>query len=417
MVTSNSEVSPAALSGWWRRPASRGRRPVVIVGLAGLLTLTAACGSTSSSDDSQDGSSSASVVAQAQQAVAKNRLGTDRAMPSTSPTPLPDQNIWIISCTQAAEGCSQPAAGAKEAGESLGWQMTVFDGQSNPDTIAAGIRSAIADQADGIILSAVDCVTAKSALQEAHDAGIKVYGIGALDCDDPFAGSGEPLFDASSTYDDGRSFAEYAEDVYARSIADYAIAETDGKAQIIAFTQEDNLAARHLVRGFEKRIEECSTCTIVDEVPITFSDLVSGKLQSKASAALTRNPQADVVFAPYDTALILGISQAVVASGRKDDLLVPGGEGLTPNIDFVRDDKGQTSIAGSPANWVGWAAIDGMNRVLNGEPNVDSGIGIQTLDREGPLPESTTYYDGNIDADGNPKQDYKAAYAKLWGKS
>ena len=66
---------------------------------------------------------------------------------------------------------------------------------------------------------------------------------------------------------------------------------------------------------------------------------------------------------------------------------------------------------------MGWAAVDGVNRMLQGEPQVDSGIGLQTLDGDGPLPKKTTYYDGNIDADGNPKQDYVAHYKKIWGVS
>lgn len=90
---------------------------------------------------------------------------------------------------------------------------------------------------------------------------------------------------------------------------------------------------------------------------------------------------------------------------------------LVPNIGFVRDNKGQDSIAGSPANWVGWAAIDGVNRTLRGKPQVDEGIGWQTRDRDGPLPKKTTSYDGNIDAERNPKQDYKAHYKKIWSGS
>jgi ribose transport system substrate-binding protein len=96
---------------------------------------------------------------------------------------------------------------------------------------------------------------------------------------------------------------------------------------------------------------------------------------------------------------------------------VPGGEGLSPNIGLVRENKGQDSIIGSPANWLGWAAIDGVNRLLNGQPQVDQGIGLQTLDGDGPLPKETTYYDGNIDVDGNPKQDYEANFKKIWGVS
>lgn len=391
----------------------RGQRATVLLAIAAMVSLVAACGESTSGDV---GTTAPDVVAEAQAALAKNREGTDRALPASAPKPQAGKNVWVISCTQAAEGCSQPATGAKEAGESIGWKMTVFDGKGSPDVFAEGIRSAIADNADAIILDAIDCVTVKSALQEAREAGVKIYGIFSMDCDDPFVG-GEPLFDAQLTYEGGMNLGEYFEGPFIRSLADYVIAETDGEAQIIEFTQDDALISKHLNKGFEDRIKDCSGCTIVAKVPITFSDLISGRLQTKAEAALTRYPQANVLYGLYDSALILGISQAVVASGRNDDLLVPGGEGLSPNIGFVRDNKGQDAIIGSPANWLGWAAVDGVNRLLQGEEQVDAGIGFQTLDREGPLPEQTTYYDGNVDAEGNPKVDYQAHYKKIWSGS
>jgi ribose transport system substrate-binding protein len=414
---STREVQSAAAAKPGPSPATRRQRLVSLLAVGAVLSLLAACGESAQGSGSQEnGSSSSAVVAEAQVALATNREGTDRALPASAPKPQAGKNVWVISCTQAAEGCSQPAAGAKEAGETIGWKMTVFDGKGSPDVFASGIRSAIAAKADAIILDAVDCVAAKSALQEARQAGVNIYGIFSMDCDDPFVG-GEPLFDAQLTYEGGMSFGEYAEGPFIHSLADYVIAKTEGEAKIIEFTQDDALIAKHLGKGFEDRIKDCSGCTIVAKVPITFSDLIGGKLQAKAAAALTRYPQANVLYGLYDTGLILGISQAVVASGRNDDLLVPGGEGLSPNIGLVRENKGQDSIIGSPANWLGWAAIDGVNRLLNGQPQVDQGIGLQTLDGDGPLPKETTYYDGNIDVDGNPKQDYEANFKKIWGVS
>ena len=387
---------------------------------AAMLLLTAACGGSSSGDTAGDSSTSPGVVAAAKAAVAKNRQGTDRALPSSAPKPEPGKNIWVISCTQAGEGCSAPAAAAKEAGESVGWKMTVFDGKGSPDVYATGIRAAVADKADGIILDVVDCILVKSALEEARDAGVKIFAFYSFDCNDSLAGSGgEPLFDAEIDFGPAaKTWAEYVDNVYSRAIADYIVAATNGKAKIVEFTEDDLLITRHYKAALEKHLKDCSGCTIVKQVPITLAgDVLTGKLQGKAEAALTQNPQADVLYAPYDSILTLGVSQAVTASGRNDDLLVIGNEGLSANIGFIRDDKGQDFVNGAPDAWVGWAAIDGINRVLHGQPQVDQGIGFQTLDREGPLPKKTTFYDGNIDADGNPKQDYKANFQKIWSSS
>ncbi|GAA4086048.1 sugar ABC transporter substrate-binding protein [Nocardioides kongjuensis] len=383
---------------------------------AGLLFLSA-CGG-SGADSGSGGETSEDVLTEATAAVRANREGQDGPLPTTGPAPQAGQNIWVICSTMAAEGCSVPAEGAKEAGEAVGWDVTIVDGKGSPEEYANGINSAIAARADGIILANVDCVNAKSALENAKQAGVKTFAFYAFDCDDPMlASGGAPLFDAQLLLAGGITYQEFSEERYSRSQADYAIASTDGGAKIIEFTETDILIAQHLNLGFEKRIANCGGCEIVKKVPFTLTDLVTGKLQGKTEAALTQNPQADVVYVPYDAALTAGIAQAVVASGRNDDVLVVGGEGLTPNVGFVRDDKGQDFIAGTPARWVGWAAIDGMNRLLQGEPQVDSGIGYQTIDGEGPFPSETTYYDGNVDADGTPKQDYEANYRKIWGIS
>ncbi len=410
------------------KQSRRGPRPALLAAGVVVLSLATACGgssTTSQSSGAAAGSSSASAssggsstVAEAKAAVAKNYEGTDRALPASAPKPQPGRNVWVISCLQAGEGCSVPAGGAQEAGTAMGWKMTVFDGKGSPDVYAKGIRSAVAAKADGVILDVVDCVAAKSALQEAKAAGVKIFAHYSLDCDDPLLGTGgAPLFDAQITYQSGSTYAQVTEDQYSRSVGDYVIAKTDGKAKVIEFTEEDILVGQHLYKGFEKRLKDCTTCTIVKKVPFTLADLANGQLQAKAAAALTQQPTANVVYVPYDAALTLGIAQAVVASGRASDLLVTGGEGLTPNIGFIRNGKGQAFAAGAPSRWVGWAAVDGMNRLLQGQPQVDEGIGFQNIDKDHNLPTKTPYYDGNVGPDGSPKQDYQANFMKIWGLS
>ena len=406
------------------RAARLGRATGIALGAA-LLALTAACGGSSASSTVSSGASpsaaasassagEADFLTAAKAAVATNYLGTDRTLPSSAPKPKAGKNVWVISCLQAAEGCAVPAAGAKAAGELLGWKMTVFDGKGSPDVYAKGIRSAAANKADGIILDVIDCVAAKQALVDAKAAGVKIFAFYSLDCDDPFV-KGQPVFDASLQYINGRTYADQTENAYSKSVADYVIAKTEGKAKVIEFTEDDILVGKHLYAGFETNLKPCSTCTIVKKVPFTLADLVGGKLQAKAAAALTQHPEATVLYVPYDSALTLGIAQAVLSSGRNDSLLVTGGEGLTPNIGFLRTNAGQDFAAGSPSQWVGWAAIDGMNRLLQGQPQVDEGIGSQSMDREHNLPTGTPYYDGNVNPDGTAKADYKANFKKIWG--
>jgi ribose transport system substrate-binding protein len=80
-------------------------------------------------------------------------------------------------------------------------------------------------------------------------------------------------------------------------------------------------------------------------------------------------------------------------------------EGYAPTAELVRSG----AVAGGVAvdgDWQGWAGIDALNRVFNGQTPVVSGLGFQAWDKE-----------HNLDASGpwRSKVDYKSAYKKLWG--
>jgi ribose transport system substrate-binding protein len=389
-------------TGWARRAGLALIVPAVAV--------AAGCGSSSGSNEATagGGSSSTGSVAAAKAFVDQAINGNDRPMPTSSPKPQAGKKVWVLSCSQAAEGCQLPAAGAAEAGKMIGWKMTVFDGKGDPATYAKGVRSAIAAEADGIILVSIDCAAIKAPLDEARQAGIKIFGFNGIDCDDPLGGGGKKLFDGQVDY--GKKFGSFVEAVenrYARLIADYTIWKTNGKANIIAITEDDIAVVHHIYRGYLRWIaRDCPDCKVT-KLPIALSDLLQGQLQGKVQTALVKNPTANVVFAPYDSAVTLGAAAAVQASGRDKQILLTGGEGLTPNIEMIRKGQGQDFAAGAPPRWAGFATVDGLNRVFHGQPTVDAGIGQAVIDKDHNLPTKTSYYDG--------KSDYEAHFKEIWG--
>jgi len=372
------------------------------------LAVAAGCGSSSGSGEATAAGSSTGSVAGAKTFVTQFLNGADRPLPTSSPKPQPGKKVWVLSCSQAAEGCQVPAAGAAAAGKMIGWKMTVFDGKGDPATYAKGVRSAIAAKADGIVLVSIDCAAIKAPLDEAHKAGIKVFGFYGIDCDDPFAGGGRKAFDGQVDY--GKKYGSFTEAVqnrYARLIADYTISKTNGKANIIAITEDDIAVVHYIWQGYLKWIaHDCPDCKVT-KVPVALSDLLQGSLQAKIQAALTKNPTANVVFAPYDAAITGGVAAAVQANGRDKQILLTGGEGLSPDIEMIRKGQGQDFAAGAPARWAGFATIDGLNRIFHGQPTVDEGIGQAVIDKDHNLPAKTTFYDGT--------SDYEANFKKIWG--
>jgi len=347
----------------------------------------------------------AAMLAASQAQVDRAYKGTDREPPSKVSKPDKGKKVWIISPGQIGESASIPTNAAKEAGELLGWKMNIFDSKLDVANFSAGIRQAVAAKADGIILHSIDCALVKQALTEAHKAKVKVLAYYSLDCDDPSV-KGEPLYDGTVNF--GSQFGDYAaliRDWGARK-ADWVITKTKGKAKVISFKEDELLVVKYIREGFEQQLATCKTCEIVKTVDFTLADLGS-KLQQKAQGALLQHPEANAIHVPYDSAMLLGISAALLESKRNDQIDVIAGEGFPTNIQLIRDNKGQDAANAFPSKWTGYAAIDSINSLFHGEKPQDSGIGYKLIDRDHNLPPAGQGYE--------PPVDYKGAYKKAWG--
>lgn len=387
----------------------RAYRRLASLTLLPLAAVLAGCAS-GTPTQAQATATSAAQVAQAKAFVAGYLNTDERPLPASSPKPEPGKNVWIISCSQAAEACATSSEAAAQAGKLIGWDMHIFDGKGDPANYAKGIDTAVANGAQAIVLVVVDCNTAKAPLLAARAAGVKIYGIYSVDCGDSFGGPGPGLFDAEISFNP--KFGSMSDDMqnsFARLIAEYTIWKTDGKADIIAITEDDLGVPHQTYAGYLHWIEtDCPGCKVT-RLPIAFSDLLQGKLQAKVTAALTREPGANVVMAPYDALVVGGVAAAVQGTGRDKQILLTGAEGLAPNIAMIRSGTGQDLAVGAPSGWAGFAAVDGLNRLFDGRPQVDAGIGQAVIDHDHNLPAKTPYYDG--------KADYKSNYEKIWGLS
>jgi ribose transport system substrate-binding protein len=283
--------------------------------------------------------------------------------------------------------------------------MTLYDSKLDVANFSLGIRQAIVAKADGIILQSIDCPLVKPALTEARDAEVKIVAYYALDCDDPSV-NGQPLYDGSVNF--GSQVGTYADltRAWGAAKADWVIARTKGRAKVISFKQDEVLVVKYIREGFEHELARCKTCEIVETVDFTRADL-GPKLQQKAQRALAQHPEANAVHVPYDSAMLLGISAALLESGRNDQIDVIAGEGFPTNIQLIRDNKGEDAANAFPARWTGYAAIDSLNSVFNGTPPQDSGIGYRLIDREHNLPLPGQGYESAVD--------YQSAYKRAWG--
>jgi ribose transport system substrate-binding protein len=345
-------------------------------------------------------------------ATAKARMdaslkGTNTMPDTTSRPPATGKKVVVISGGQSALSSSVPSDAAVEAAKAIGWDVSLYDQKLDPTNATALIRQALAGGANGIVLDATDCPFAKQALQEAKTKGVKVVPIYAFDCSDPiFGAGGESLFSGIINYGKKASDIDAFTKSYGADQADAIIAATGGKAQVVLFNDSEFTVLKYTAAGFKEELAKCGGCKIVAEVDFKAAEL-GPNLQQKAQSILLQHPEANAVKIPYTAAALLGISPAVVASGRKDKLYVMGGEGFAPELDLLRTGKGVNAVNIVASDWTGWAAVDTLNSLFNGQPPADSGLGWQLADKDHNLPASGPFV---------PAIDFKAAYKKAWGK-
>ncbi|NJQ00188.1 sugar ABC transporter substrate-binding protein [Streptomyces zingiberis] len=379
---------------------------LTVLAMAAALT---ACGSGGEDGKPSAGeATSAEVLASARKVTAANLAGTDRELPADGPKAQKGKKVWAIACSTVAPGCSMPAEGLAEAGKVLGWKTTIADGKLDPSVYNAQIRAAAAANADALVLFGIDCAPVKGAIQAAQKSGTKVFGANALDCDDKYAvGGGTALFDGELVWGpDDADYAAFTDTYVGPGQADWVIAKTKGKADIVQLRQDDSAGTRHIGESAHERFKDCGGCTVTT-VSYTGADLAAGKLQGKVSAALQKAPRANVVTVPVDAAISLGVASAVQqarAGGR--EILLVGQEGVPASVKLIKSGT-QSFALGRPWRWTGWAAADGVNRMFAGEKAVDAGFGFGSMDA-GHLPKSDVY-DGN-----DPSTPYVDNYRRIW---
>jgi ribose transport system substrate-binding protein len=345
------------------------------------------------------------IVAHAKARMAKLAKPSDAiGKPKSTPKWKRGQRIWVISCDEGITGCSIPAASLKEAAKLLGWDVTVFDGHSNPAEWGNGITQAIAGRADAIVLDSVDCGSVKGPLEQAKTARIVTYGLNAIDCDEPGGGGGRGLIDFVGAPKGYKTQSQFIRD-WGRMKADYVIAKTNGRAKVITFSESDMLGVKFETQGVKEELAKCKTCKVVANVSVTLQDLGNGGIFKKFQTALAQHPEANAVVTLYDAQILLAVSPALRQAGRTK-VIVAGGEGDRIALRMIRLGLGQSCAFAVDIQDSGYPIADNLIRLLAHKRPVDEAVGVLLIDKQHNLKRIGTSYNGFFP--------YAKYYARLW---
>ena len=376
-------------------PTTRTRLFTASIGTVLLLTVSA-CGSTESSSDPSGSPDPGSSDAAASELPAEASQRLEAALqpvtafpgPDEAISPKPGTKVTVITCSSTGETCVRTAEGAKAAGDTLGWDVTVVDGKGNPTDWNAAMSSALAGGADAIVLAAVPPALVQSGMDEAKKKDVPVIYAHGLDA------QGSTALVAADRAEQGRV------------IADYIAKDSGGSGKVLVLRDPEFPELEAMDDAFKQELATaCPGCKIASQQKFTLGAMTKD-VPTIVQAALQSNPDIDYIFGPYDVTSTF-INQGVRASGHGPvKVVATGGDGSS-----IKSIKSQelTASAGVPSEWIGYQAIDAIARTIAGQPIPDAPVvsGLITkdnVDQQAP----NGVYDGGFD--------YQSAYEKLWGQ-
>ncbi len=346
------------------------QRGMLRVGAAvALVVLAAGCGSSSSGNSStaaggSGGSASASAtsssasspaISQAQQISTKAQQ-VPTAIGITKPLtkkPGAGKTIVFLRCNQPV--CGGYAEGLSAAADSLGWHVKYINMTAQtPQAIQSAIRSAIQLHPSGIFFTGQPAAEIKPILPALKAAKIPVVS----GFDDNVPTTGGPDIANVATY------ANIA--AYARTMADWLIADSNGKANVGLFDVPSLPILASATTAFEQELKKnCPGCTVT-VVHQQITDLGGTAIASSVVSTLQSHPQMNYVGFVFGD-MEAGVPAALRAASLQDQakLFVYSTSSPPTLADLAKGNIAATTAFSLP--YFGWRAIDAFARYYNGE--------------------------------------------------
>ena len=370
---------------------------VVTLGVVGSALLSSCSTDSSSGDDPKIAGHCPDVVASAKAAV---EAATNNSSPWTGPTTGPraagGKQIVFVAQTLTNPGVAGVAKGVQQAGDAIGWEVRVIDGQGDQSGISAAFGQALSLEPDGIVVGGFDPNTISAQIVQANRAGIAVIGWHALS--DPGPSTSPELFTNVTT-----KVSEVA-----KISAQWIIEKSDGGAGVVVFTDNSIPFAAGKAKMIEDELETCSSVKVlqVENIPIPdagtrtpqeFSSLIA-RLADKWNYSVAIN---DLYFDNAATPL-----RAAGKSGDGAPYNVGAGDGSEAAFQRIASGQFQAATVPEPLSAEGWQIVDEFNRSFNGQPASGYVPPVHVTDASN-VGDSTTW---------DPDNGYRDVYRRFWGK-
>lgn len=353
---------------WATRPRVGGAITAAMLGV-----LLAGCGSqaVSTNDPAGGGGSTAAYLEEAERITEEATAGliyaptneftaaedlepmTDWLGPTAAPHVPGGKTIAIVSC--GATVCNETAEAGADIAREAGFdaELVNINGTADIANLNQAMSSAIALGPDAIVGVCITATQVADKLEQAADAGILTVST----CD-PTPTGGVGQFAAA---------ADYANGLSAELLGWGIVANTDGRADVVAIRDEAFPAVVRKIDNLVEVIEGCGSCRVKAETWQITDAANSAKAANILTGIINANPEMNTLVLPYSVGIQSAV-QAVASSGR--DIKI-----YADDLDAVNQqmlDDGQIEMVSSVDPQLAmYQCIDQVIRGLGGEPYVE----------------------------------------------
>ena len=320
--------------------------------------------------------------------------------PKDGPKAAAAKKIVFVAGDLKNGGILGASEGVKEAAAAIGWTVTVIDGQGTVSGRTAAMGQAMTLKPDGIVVGGFDTKEQQVSFDAAAKAGMPVVGwhSGTKPGPEPEAG----IYANVTTL---------PQDV-SNTAAFQAIADSDGKAGVIIFTDTQYEIAVFKARAMEAVIKKCAGCTVLEFVDSPIAES-SNRMPQLTTTLLQKYGDKWTYSLAINDLYFDFMGPSLSAAGKKGDgtpKAISAGDGSESAYQRIRAKQYQAGTVPEPLNMQGWQIVDELNRAFAKAPwsGYISGIHLVTPD--------------NVAFDGGPKNlfdpdnKYRDEYKKIWGK-
>jgi ribose transport system substrate-binding protein len=383
-----------------RRLARSARGPALATAACVIATAAAGCGSSTSGGGS--GAVNATGLASAKSsaaAAAKPNTGFTNPGAAFDASKLRGKKIWVITFLSVPFG-QQNVQGLKEAAAAVGAKLTAFDGTAGVAAYQRGIREAIAQKADAIVIGTLDPGLFRTDLRTAQSKGIKVVAVSSH-APGQLPAAGDAVF----------GYVDPCYQCAGRQMADSVIVDSGGKGEAVALWSSDvRIPGSDQIGAIKSEFKQkCPACKLdVQDVPAA---QWSTRLQSVTQSALASKPNVKYLLPLYD-GMVSFMMPAIRAAAANRGVKIASFNATPAVMQQIGPGKPVLADVGIGSVRYGWGWADQTFRALAGmKPVADEKLPVRLFDASNisslDLKASTDSWYGAVD--------YRAAYKKLWG--